>query len=48
MVNLRVRDFYKRDNYDKFWHFLFGVVMCTFVLLPMAFMLRLYDKITGN
>ncbi|UGO49196.1 hypothetical protein EMILIAHAH_110 [Bacillus phage vB_BanH_Emiliahah] len=47
MVNLRVRDFYQRKNYDKFWHFLFGMFMCTFVLLPVAFFLKLYDKIFG-
>ncbi|BCC62427.1 hypothetical protein BCJMU10_p254 (plasmid) [Bacillus cereus] len=48
MVNLKVRDFYQRENYENIWYFLLGMAMCTFVLLPIGFALRLYDKITGN
>ncbi|AFQ96501.1 putative membrane protein [Bacillus phage vB_BceM_Bc431v3] len=48
VVNLRARDFYKRENYETFWRFLLGMVICTFILFPIAFFLKLVDKITGN
>ncbi|WP_164876575.1 MULTISPECIES: hypothetical protein [Bacillus cereus group] len=48
MVNLKVRDFYQRENYENIGYFLLGMFMCTFVLLPIGFAIKLFDKITGN
>lgn len=48
MVNLKIRDFYQKDNYENNWYFLLGMFMCTFVLLPIGFALKLFDKITRN
>lgn len=48
MVNLKIRDFYQKKNYENIWYFLIGMAMCTFVLLPMGFAIKLFDKITGN
>jgi len=48
MVNLKISDFYQKKNYENIWYFLLGMTICTFVLLPMGFALKLFDKITGN
>lgn len=44
MVHLRVRDFYKRSEYEGVLQYLLGMFMCTFVLLPIAFFIKLVDK----
>ncbi|EOQ07806.1 hypothetical protein [Bacillus cereus] len=48
MVNLKVRDFYQRENYENIGYFLLGMFMCTFVLLPIGLAIKLFGKITGN
>ncbi|PFA76870.1 hypothetical protein CN406_17610 [Bacillus cereus] len=48
MVNLKIRDFYQKENYENNWYFLLGMFMCTFVLLPIGFALKLFDKIVRN
>ena len=45
MINLRVRDFYKRSEYEGVPQYLLGMFICTFVLLPIAFFIRIADKI---
>jgi len=48
MVNLKIRDFYQKRNYENVWYFIIGMFMCKFVLLPIGFAIKLFDKITGN
>ncbi|QOV08433.1 hypothetical protein Kirov_234 [Bacillus phage Kirov] len=47
MNGLRVRDFYKRENYEDIWRYLLGMTVCTFILIPIGLVLRLTDKIRG-
>lgn len=48
MIGMRVRDFYKRKNYENVWYFLLGMLICTFIFIPMGLALKLFDKLTGN
>ncbi|UUV46623.1 hypothetical protein [Bacillus phage vB_BanS-Thrax3] len=45
MIGMRVRDFYKRENYEDTWKYLLGMFLCTFVLIPIGLFMKLLDKI---
>lgn len=45
MIGMRVRNFYKRKNYESVWKCLLGMFICTFALIPIGLFMKLLDKI---